>query len=93
MVLSGNRIFSLDPTPVNSEDDAWAAYHFQAFRLPDTDGELNESLRPDQEPGSFRFEGENGHSLGYSLYLFYTMGEVAGYEMHFDPGMLPFRIW
>ena len=67
--------------------------HSQSFRLPETDGELNESLRAEEEPGAFRLFGENGRSLGYPLYPFYAMGEVQPYKMYFDKGSLPFRIW
>ncbi len=67
--------------------------HSQAFRLPETDEELNDSLRAEDEPGTFRLYGENGRSLGYPMHPFYAMGEVAAYKMYFDKGSLPFRIW
>jgi DUF1680 family protein len=67
--------------------------HSQAFRLPDTDEELNGSLRPQEESGVFRLVGEGGRSLGYPLHPFYAMGEVQPYKMYFDREALPFRIW
>jgi hypothetical protein len=50
-------------------------------------------MRAEEEPGSFRLLGENGRPLGYPLYPFYAMGEVAPYKMYFDRESLPFRIW
>jgi DUF1680 family protein len=67
--------------------------HSQAFRLPRTNQELDASMRAEEEPGSFRLLGENGRPLGYPLYPYYAMGEVAPYKMYFDKGSLPFRIW
>ena len=76
--------------------------HSQNFRLPDTDAELDQGMRPapEQPPGGSPASSTaaftlalNGRSVGSQLVPFYAMDENAPYKMYFDKKSLPMRIW
>jgi uncharacterized protein len=70
-----------------------ADYHDPAFRLPDTDGELNQWLVPDQTPGWFSVKPSDGSKVRSKVRPFYAVEEAYAYKMYFDRKALPIRFW
>jgi uncharacterized protein len=70
-----------------------AAYHDAAFRLPDTDEELNKWLVADNTPGFFRVQPTDGSRVRSLFRPFYTIEENYPYKIYFDKDKLPIRFW
>jgi hypothetical protein len=70
-----------------------AAYHDAAFRLPETDGELNQWLVADGAPGFFRVQPTDGSRVRSLFRPFYTIEENYPYKIYFDKDKLPLRFW
>jgi uncharacterized protein len=71
-----------------------AGYYEPAFRLPDTDDELNRWLVPTATPGVFRDEQLPERSRTRSRFRpFYTLEERYPYRMYFDRKALPLPLY
>ena len=70
-----------------------AAYHDAAFRLPETDGELNQWLVADSTPGFFKVQPSDGSRVRSMFRPFYTIEENYPYKMYFDKDKLPIKFW
>jgi DUF1680 family protein len=70
-----------------------AAYHDAAFRLPETDDELNKWLVADSAPGVFKVQPPDGSRVRSLFRPFYTVEENYPYKMYFDKDRLPVRFW
>ena len=70
-----------------------AAYHDAAFRLPETDGELNQWLVADATPGFFKVQPTDGSRVRSLFRPFYTIEENYPYKIYFDKEKLPLKFW
>ena len=70
-----------------------AAYHDAAFRLPNTDDELNKWLIADSAPGVFKVQPPDSSRVRSLLRPFYTVEENYPYKIYFDKDTLPVRFW
>jgi DUF1680 family protein len=70
-----------------------AAYHDAAFRLPETDAELNQWLVVDGTPGFFKVQPTDGSRVRSLFRPFYTIEENYPYKIYFDKDKLPLRFW
>jgi DUF1680 family protein len=70
-----------------------AAYHDAAFRLPETDDELNQWLVADNTPGFFKVQPPDGSRVRSLFRPFYTIEENYPYKIYFDKDKLPLKFW
>ncbi len=70
-----------------------AAYHDAAFRLPESDGELNQWLVADATPGFFKFQPTDGSRVRSLFRPFYTIEQNYPYKIYFDKEKLPLKFW
>jgi DUF1680 family protein len=70
-----------------------AAYHDAAFRLPETDAELNQWLVADNTPGFFKVQPTDGSRVRSLFRPFYTIEENYPYKIYFDKEKLPLKFW
>jgi hypothetical protein len=64
-------------------------YHESAFRLPESDEDLEKWLVPESTPGVFRVEPPGGGRVRSRLVPFYSVVEDFCYKMYFDTKDLP----
>jgi hypothetical protein len=64
-------------------------YHESAFRLPDSDDDLDKWLLPDKTPGTFRVEPPGGGRVRSRFVPYYATVENFSYKMYFDRNELP----
>lgn len=70
-----------------------AAYHDAAFRLPETDDELNQWLVKADTPAFFKIQPPDGSRVRSLFRPFYTVAENYPYKMYFDKKSLPMGLW
>jgi DUF1680 family protein len=70
-----------------------AAYHDAAFRLPETDEQLNQWLVADATAGVFKLQPPDGSRIRSLLRPFYTVEENYPYKIYFDKDKLPIGFW
>jgi DUF1680 family protein len=70
-----------------------AAYHDAAFRLPETDEELNQWLVAADTPGFFKVQPPDGNRVRSLFRPFYTVAENYPYKIYFDKESLPLGFW
>jgi len=70
-----------------------AAYHDAAFRLPESDDELNKWLVADSAPGIFKVQPPDGSRVRSLFRPFYTVEENYPYKIYFDKDKLPIEFW
>jgi DUF1680 family protein len=66
-----------------------ADYHESAFRLPESDADLDKWLLPEKVAGTFRVEVPGGGRVRSRFVPFYSTVENFSYKMYFDRNELP----